>query len=86
MNDPLDNVPKSASNDESVMGATSTEDAEDAAPPSQKGESKEVTLYHCPFPWIIGAAKAVPLFGEIHDFFLSLHCSLDFYMKFTSME
>jgi hypothetical protein len=96
MNDPLDNVPKTASNVESVMGATSKEDVgnlktsgrdvEDAGPPSQKGKPKEVTLYHCPFPWTIGAARAAPLFGEIHDFFLSLHCSLDFYMKFTSME
>lgn len=46
MNDPLDNVPKTASNVESVMGATSKEDVgnlktsgrdvEDAGPPSQK--------------------------------------------------
>lgn len=46
MNGPLDNVPKSASNEESVMGATGKEDAgnlktsgrdvEDAAPPYQK--------------------------------------------------
>ena len=60
MNDPLDDVSKSASDEESMTGTTSKDGAgnsktsgsnvEDITP-SQKGESKERILYQCPFPW-----------------------------------
>jgi hypothetical protein len=89
MNVPCDDVTKSASNEESVTGTTSKDDAEnsktsgsnveDAALPSQKGESEEG---NCPFPWTSGGARAAPLCREIHDFLFSLHCSLSLYMKF----